>query len=281
MGTQHTWSLGDRQSRIGTGPRMALVPCIVVSLGYILLICFLCEAARKLVAPLNAGLVKIALNEAIAAAELCGCGFELIIVADNYGLAAYGLGLFLLTIWWAQHWGDATACPYNHFEECVQGNMSRQETIVRTVAQTIGGVAVFKLVFLLWSIEIAETHVGRAHSAVYNVCSADLTVPVLHGFIIEGVATWACRIGSRLVTLKEPKYATAVDSFISTSMVCLAFSTSGGYLNPVLATGLKFGCRGHTQLEHIIVYWIGASLGAISSIYSWPHVEEALAVKAD
>merc|ERR1712106_90378 len=89
-------SLGDRQSRIGTGPRMALVPCIVVSLGYILLICFLCEAARKLVAPLNAGLVKIALNEAIAAAELCGCGFELIIVADNYGLAAYGLGLFLL-----------------------------------------------------------------------------------------------------------------------------------------------------------------------------------------
>merc|ERR1712128_308057 len=122
-------SLGDRQSRIGTGPRMALVPCIVVSLGYILLICFLCEAARKLVAPLNAGLVKIALNEAIAAAELCGCGFELIIVADNYGLAAYGLGLFLLTIWWAQHWGDATACPYNHFEECVQGNMSRQETI--------------------------------------------------------------------------------------------------------------------------------------------------------
>ena len=24
-----------------------------------------------------------------------------------------------------QKWGDATACPYNHFEECVQGNMSR------------------------------------------------------------------------------------------------------------------------------------------------------------
>merc|ERR1711936_727331 len=117
------------------GSRMALVPCIAVSTGYILLVLFLCELARKVIAPLNPGLVKTALNEAIAAADLCGCCFELIIIADNYGLAAYGLYLFLLTIWWSMKWGDATACPYNHFEECVQGNMSRQETAVRTVAQ--------------------------------------------------------------------------------------------------------------------------------------------------
>ena len=69
---------------------------------------------------------------------------------------------------------------------------------MRTVAQTLGGIAVFrfgllKIIFLkityeeleqknsitmivfprviqvLWSLEIAETHVGRSHSAVYNV----------------------------------------------------------------------------------------------------------------
>ena len=195
-------------------------------------------------------------------------------VADNYGLAAYGLYLFLATIWWSLHWGerreseykshykndisgDATACPYNHFESCVEGNMSKQETIVRTIAQVIGGVAVFRLIQVLWGIEIAETHVGRSHSAIYSVCSADLTVPVLHGAIIEGVATWVCRIGSRLISMKEPQHAVAIDSFVATSMVCAAFSTSGGYLNPVLATGLKFGCRGHTPMEFFIVYWIG------------------------
>merc|ERR1719158_1799909 len=117
--------------------RMALVPCIAISTGYILLVLFLCELARKLIAPLNPGLVKTALNEAIAAADLCGCCFELIIIADNYGLAAYGLYLFLLTIWWSMKWGDATACPYNHFEECVQGNMSRQETTVRTAVSCL------------------------------------------------------------------------------------------------------------------------------------------------
>jgi len=171
---------------------MGLVPCIAVSTGYILLVLFLAELVRRLVAPLNAGLVKTALNEAIAAAELCGACFELIIIADNYGLLAYGFYLFLLTIWWSQHWGDATACPYNHFEELLQGNLSRQETIVRTIAEIVGGVAVFKLIQVLWSLEIAETHQGRSHSAIYNVCLADLTVPVLHGAIIEGTATLVC-----------------------------------------------------------------------------------------
>merc|ERR1712038_1903826 len=224
--------------------------------GYILLIMFLCELARRTVAPLNDGLVKTALNEAIAAADLCGVCFELII-------------------------SDATACPYNHFESCVEGTMTKQETVVRTIAQVIGGVAVFRLIQVLWGIEIAETHVGRSHSAIYNVCTADLAVPVLHGAIIEGVATWVCRIGSRLISMKEPQYAVAIDSFVATSMVCAAFSTSGGYLNPVLATGLKFGCRGHTPMEFFIVYWLGSSLGAISSIYSWPHIEQAIKVKAE
>merc|ERR1712123_260127 len=123
-------------------PKMALVPCIVISTGYILLVLFLCELARKAIAPLNDGLVKIALNEAIAAADLCGVCFELIIVADNY------------------------------LESLIEGNMSRQVTIVRIIAQVVGGVAVFRLIQVLWAIEIAETHVGRAHSSVYNVCSA-------------------------------------------------------------------------------------------------------------
>jgi aquaporin related protein len=66
---------------------------------------------------------------------------------------------------------------------------------------------------------------------------------------------------------------------VATSLVCAAFSTSGGYLNPVLATSLKFGCRGHTPMEHFVVYWIGSSLGSLASVYVWPHVEEALAEK--
>lgn len=45
-----------------------------------------------------------------------------------------------------------------------------------------------------------------------------------------------------------------------------ALNYSGGYFNPVLATALKWGCSGHTNIEHIIVYWLGACTGAILSV---------------
>lgn len=49
-------------------------------------------------------------------------------------------------------------------------------------------------------------------------------------------------------------------------MFLAAFNYSGGYFNPVLATALKWGCSGHTNIEHIIVYWIGACAGAVLSV---------------
>ena len=70
-----------------------------------------------------------------------------------------------------------------------------------------------------------------------------------------------------------------IDSFVATSLVVAAFDYSGGYYNPVLATGLKFGCRGHSHFEHFIVYWIGASLGALASIFAYPPLKNALGVK--
>ena len=59
-------------------------------------------------------------------------------------MTAYAVCLFLLTIWFSEHWGEATACPYNHFEDYAQGNMGLTETVVRTLAETAGGLAVFR-----------------------------------------------------------------------------------------------------------------------------------------
>ena len=98
------------------------------------------------------------------------------------------------------------------------------------------------------------------------------------GAIIEGVATLLCRLTSRYLGDLEPNYAAAIDSFVATSLVVAAFDYSGGYYNPVLATGLKFGCRGHSHTEHFIVYWIGASLGALASIFVYPPLKKALGV---
>merc|ERR1712088_983225 len=227
----------------------ALVPCIAVSTGFVLLTCFLAEALRKIIeSTVPDGLLKTALKEAVAGAELCGCGFELIIIADNYGVSVYSISLL--------------------------------ETAVRTVAATIGGVVVFAYIQILWNLEVAETHVGRSHSSAWDICSADLQIPVLRGAIVEGVATMLCRLTTKVLTDKEPQYSSAIDSFIATSLVVAGFNYSGGYYNPVLATGLKWGCRGHSHMEFGIVYWLAASIGAIASIYVYPIIKSTAGIKA-
>lgn len=219
----------------------------------------------QLSALLSHKLLKEALLELVAAAEMCGTCFELIIIADNYGVSAYAVYLFLMTIWWGMSWGSATACPYNLLEDYVEQGADVKEVVCKIAAQVVGGIASFRWVKRLWVMELAITHVGRG----VDSCTADLQVPVLLGFLSEMVLTCACRLVSRALGEIEPRFASSIDSFFATSMVVLAFNWSGGYFNPVLATGLKWGCRGHSHFEHLVVYWAGAILGSMLSIKIW------------
>ncbi|KAG8235632.1 hypothetical protein J437_LFUL015665 [Ladona fulva] len=278
---------------------MASIYDFIISLASIGLILTIAYVIRNIVrgyfeAAQASPFLQILIEEAIAAAELCGCCFELIIdvfldiyseidfasiVADNYGVSAYAVLLFLLTIWWSSNWADATACPYNHLEDYVSGNTDLFSVILKGLAELIGGVSIFKLIQYLWALEWAETHKGRA----YEECSADLQVSMMMGALIEGVAVCICRICSRALGDLEVKYSTVIDAFIGTSLVVLAFNYSGGYFNPVLATSLKFGCKGNTFVEHMVVYWIGACLGALLSvvIYRQPMIQNKIHGKQD
>nr|XP_026495863.1 aquaporin-11 isoform X3 [Vanessa tameamea] len=237
---------------------------LVVSTLFILLTSLLAHCARRLVQKtIKEPFIRLLLEEAIAAAELCGCCFELIIVADNFGVATYAIYLFALTIWWSLNWGDATACPYTHIEDIIEGRGDIRKAFIKTWAELAGGILVFKYVQMYWALEISETHKNKA----FEDCTADLQVPALYGAIVEGVATCLCRLASRSLSDLNSRYSTAIDSFIGTSLVVAAFDYSGGYFNPVLATSLKAGCDGHTLMEHAMVYWLGACAGSVLSVY--------------
>lgn len=118
--------------------------------------------------------------------------------------------------------------------------------------------------------------------------------------MIEGVATLLCRLASKALSENNPKHASAIDSFIGTSLVVAgnikshpltstialiitiyflqAFQFSGGYFNPVLATALQWSCHGVNNIDHICVYWIGCCIGSIASIYVYrlPYVRKLL-----
>lgn len=255
---------------------MADQSCLTVSLFIMALTCFMASVGRRVAVRQTRGrpLVRSLLLEAIATAELCACCFELIIVADNFGVLAYAGVLFVLTVWWSNEWGEATACPYTHLEDVLDGKADVRVAALKIWAQLTGGVLIFRYIQVIWWLELCDTHKNRA----FEQCTADLQVPVLVGAVIEGVATALCRIASRAIADLEPKFASIIESFIGTSLVVAAFNFSGGYFNPALATALKMGCKGHTAYEHLIVYWAGACAGAVvgTLLYKHPLIKERI-----
>ncbi|XP_026473151.1 aquaporin-11 [Ctenocephalides felis] len=238
---------------------------LVWSAGFIAFTLLLAQVCRMAASRTQRGMIRSLILEGIAAAELCASCFELIIVADNYGVSMYAIFLFVLTIWWSMVWGDATACPYTLLEDVVEDKATLREAVLKTWAQLVGGCLIFRYVQLFWYLELSPTHTGRA----FENCTADLQVSPMLGTAIEGIATCLCRLTSKVISHHEPRFAAALDSFVGTALVVAAFNYSGGYFNPVLATSLKFGCMGHSAWEHVIVYWFGACAGALAAVALW------------
>lgn len=245
---------------------------LAVSTLYIVLTSLIAYWARRYVEfYVQRPFLKSLFLEGIATAELCGACFELIIIAENWGVSMYAIYLFVLTVWWSMNWGDATACPYTHIEDLIQGNKSLRDTFLLIWAELVGGLAIFRYIQLLWALEIVSTHKNKA----FDECTTDLQVPAIFGAFIEGVATCICRVMSRGLGDLNPRFSTIIDSFVATSLVVAAFDYSGGYFNPALATALKYGCLGTSAMDHVIVYWIGACAGSIASlrVYRLPLVQ--------
>lgn len=93
-------------------------------------------------------------------------------VADNYGVSTYAIYLFLLTVWWSKVWENATACPYNPLEEVLEGSKAIYQALMLIVSQVLGGIVIFRYIEIIWSVEFAETHIGR----IDEDCVADLAV---------------------------------------------------------------------------------------------------------
>ncbi|CAG2055839.1 unnamed protein product [Timema podura] len=143
---KHGQLLEDAVIRQRCLSRMLLIPALGVSTLYIVLTSLLAYVARKLAHKfINEPFVRALFLEGIASAELCGTCFELIIVADNFGISTYAVYLFCLTIWWSQNWGDATACPYTHLEDVVQGKASLRVAALKIWAELTGGILIYRL----------------------------------------------------------------------------------------------------------------------------------------
>ena len=74
----------------------------------------------------------------------------------------------------------------------------------------------------------------------------------------------------------DPLLFAGIFSAVITATVIAVLDISGGMFNPLLATILVGGCKGHAWYEHVLVYWVGAISGAAVGMKVYPALNKAL-----
>nr|QIJ55396.1 superaquaporin 2 [Haliotis discus hannai] len=180
--------------------------------------------------------------------------------AGHVGYCAVAVPLVMLTL---HTFKEGSPSPLSVFEDFLAKKLSLFKTLVRIVVQTAAGFASFRLVHLIWSLEFHPDHVKSMRAVG---CDTDLKVSIFVGFLIEmmGVLydTWlSYQPLFRFSLLDE-----AVKTLNGTILVCLGLHLTGMYMQPAMASGLSFGCKGTSAWEHVLVYWVGAFLGCYGAI---------------
>lgn len=207
--------------------------------------------------------VRILLEEFISTLDFCGCCFETAFICETYGNIPFAFVLFIMCVWWGFVWGDAAVNPNKHLEDYVRGDSSLLDTGSRILVELLAGKVVFSIITTLWSLELSDDHEIKYQE---TRCFADLQVSVLLGAAVEFLLSFIDRFNALTAEVVPVMQSIFYTAALSTGLVVSALNYSGGYFNPVLATSLKYGCKGHNALEFFVVYWVASITGSMVAL---------------
>ena len=214
----------------------------------------------------------------ISAGEATIISWELITIFHQYGeptwvLTAYSAMVVKL---YKYRW-ETTACPYSHVLCVLRGVTSFKHGAARILAQFIGGSVAYRCLGWVWDLGLTPIHVARSSWTSYGTCQAWLSVPPGLGFMLEFTGSLVSGVFTTLIFDYELVVRLSVhtrillSSAVTMALVVVSFHHTGGFFQPLLAFARTFGCIGVLRevsiLDHIIVYWLGATLGAIVAMY--------------
>ena len=75
---------------------------------------------------------------------------------------------------------------------------------------------------------------------------------------------------------ESPFFISALIPGIVVLVVSLAMELSGGMFNPMLASVLIGGCNGHSTIQHVMVYWVASTLGAVLADVMYPKIHHSI-----
>ena len=120
---------------------------------------------------------------------------------------------------------------------------------------------------------------SRSYWTSYGVCYSWLAVPTWQGVTFEFSGSLVCGILTSLMFDYEIIKTMSVHSrifitsLITTILVLISFHKTGGFFQPLLAFVRTYGCVGAMQevtiFDHLLVYWLGATFGAMAAMFSY------------
>lgn len=224
-------------------------------------------------------LAKLLADELISTCELCADCAELNVVYERHGSLAYGLSLFALTyLVWLNTFGEAHTTPGYLMEELclVKGKQLWFEwaTYARLAGQLVALPLAWRFASIYWTYELMPEHraLARPHD-----CRSSLATSTASGLLVELTCSLLCRLCELICQQMHrrgqvsARTSNLANASLASVLVVLALELSGGYLNPILAASLEFGCAGIQVYQHALVFWLGPLLGHLGArlFFEW------------
>merc|ERR1712130_1052828 len=264
------------------------LPGVVVSITIVLVTMFSCELLYRLILKnVIPGLFRSVVLDFVSGGEAVVVSWELITVFHPYGQPLWAILSYLaMSAKLYKYRVEVIACPYTHLQSLLRGWITPREASARIIAQFIGAEVFFSWQARVWDWGLTGVHVGRSYWMAYGRCAAWLDVPNIVGFCWEFGGGLVCGVAGiiifdwELFPVASIHRRIAVSTSITLLAVLAAFHKTGGFFQPLLAFGRTFGCVGVLRpvslLDHLLVYWIGASLGAVLSMYVAPPIKKLM-----
>uniref|UniRef100_A0A0N5AGN4 Aquaporin n=1 Tax=Syphacia muris TaxID=451379 RepID=A0A0N5AGN4_9BILA len=232
----------------------------IASLLFYMFVYLVCEILRLLIKitfrwkPQNFS--RRLLLEFVGTLQICAPMFDINIILDSYGLYGVFIEVSFLELANTILFRDAIAHP------CAlvlnkRPNTFRQALMV-FIAEMLAGFSSFFLARFFWSFGIHQIHRNMLQ---LDTCDADLTVAILIGCLIEGVATFSSKAVEYYSKYQDVVKPTILNCFFSGFLTVLGIKYTGLYANPIVAWSCTFNCEGLTHLGHLAVYWIAPIIG--------------------
>ncbi|KAK6739965.1 hypothetical protein RB195_008441 [Necator americanus] len=233
----------------------------VASLVFYAFVFAICELLRYIIVRLlPKRLSTELLLEFVGTLQICTPMFDVNTVLDTYGLFGVFVEITIIELANCYYQRDAVANPCPIVTSCYRRSKAVRRAVAVFVTQMAAAYLSYFLARSFWKLGIHPVH---SELLAAEHCTADLTIAVTTGCLIEGGATFIGKAFEKYSSdYFEDSWTSSVASCIFSGFLCaLGINYTGMYANPLVAWACTFNCEGLTHVGHLMVYWLSPLIG--------------------